>query len=170
MCSLFSKCNKGWSAESALPGLLLNRALHCVPDLQLNLWRRSTPTVLFRPALPVWTHIPKLKHKRALHVQNSHGPEFCSSPLGPETRLRLGNLDSPELPTTQEGSEFWLSRSWRHETNSDGKTTFLKMELKSWLTVSPWGPGGPMDPASPRVPRFPSSPIGPNGPWAPWSP
>lgn len=44
------------SAESSLPGLLSNRALHCVPDLQLSPWLRWTPGVLARPALPVSEH------------------------------------------------------------------------------------------------------------------
>lgn len=38
------------------------------------------------------------------------GPELCSSPLDPGTRLRLGTLGSLELPVTEGGSEVGFSR------------------------------------------------------------
>lgn len=87
--------NLGRSAESSLPGLLSNRALHCVPDPQSSPWFRWIPGVLARPALPVGTNITTLRHKRASRSERSRTLQLTFGPGNPSAP---GNPRFPGAP------------------------------------------------------------------------
>lgn len=101
LCLMISKKENCNNHLSLLPELLLNRALHYAPGLQVDLWSRVPLLALVHLVPPIGPKIKQLRHKQGhSHRAWCRSGHEVSSPLGPADRQHLEILDSRELPAT----------------------------------------------------------------------